>query len=92
MMSPWDSKGGSEVNDTEVKKEVLRKAAPLTSVLFKEKTPGGIYAARLIETEEKLALISNFRVKVVEKSGTTLRSVLVKSDPWAGGKCGRRSR
>ena len=31
-----------------------------------------------------------FRVKVVEKSGTTLNSVLVKSDPWAEEKCGRR--
>ena len=82
-MSPWDSKGVA-------KKEVLRKAAPLTTVLFVEQTPGSVYAARLRETEEKLATITNFRVKVVEKSGTTLRSVLVKSNPWAGGKCGRR--
>ena len=34
--------------------------------------------------------IINFRVKIVEKSGTTLKSVLVRSDPWAGGKCGRK--
>ena len=29
-------------------------------------------------------------MKVVEKSGTTLKSILVNSYPWAGGKCGRR--
>ena len=90
-MSPWDSKGGGEVGDTEVKKkEAQRKATPLTSVLFVEQTTGGVYAARLRETEEKLTAITNFRVKVVEKSGTTLRSVLVRSDPWVGGKCGRK--
>ena len=27
---------------------------------------------------------------MVEKSGTTLKSILVKSDPWTEGKCGRR--
>ena len=91
-VSPWDSKGGS---DTEIKKEVCRKASPLTSVLFMEQTPGGVYAARLRETEKKLAPITNFRVKVVEKSGTTLKSILMKSDPWAGGvessKCRKRN-
>ena len=90
-MSPWDSKGGGEVDNAEVKKkEAQRKATSLTSVLFVEQTPGGMYAARLRETEEKLTPIINFRVKIVEKSGTTLKSVLVRSDPWAGGKCGRK--
>ena len=45
---------------------------------------------RLRETEEQLATITGFRVKVVEKSGTTLKPILVKSDPWADGKCRRR--
>ena len=52
--------------------------------------PTGLYAARSRETEEKLGTITNFRVNVVEKSGTTLKSVMVKPDHWAGGKCGRR--
>ena len=42
------------------------------------------------ETEEKLAAITGFRVKIVEKSRTTLKSILVRSDPWAEGKCGSR--
>ena len=44
-MSSWDSKGGSEDDSSEVKKEVRRKAAPLTTVLFVEQTPGGVYAS-----------------------------------------------
>ena len=39
-MSPWDSKGVA-------KKEVLRKAAPLTTVLFVEQTPGWVYGCTL---------------------------------------------
>ena len=54
-------------------------AAPLTSVLFMEQTLGGIYAAKLRETEEQLAAITGFRVKVVKKSVTTLKSILGRS-------------
>ena len=60
-MSPCDRKGGGEADSSEVKKEVRRKAAPLTSVLFVEQTPG-MYAARLRETEEKLASTSGLRL------------------------------
>ena len=42
-MSPWDSKGMSEDDAREIQKEARRKPAPLSSVLFVEKTPGGIY-------------------------------------------------
>ena len=87
-MSLWDSKSGGEVDSSDAKKKALRKAAPLTTVLFVEQNPGGMYAAKLRETEEKLA--ANFRVKVLEKSGTTLRSMLVRSDPWAGESEGGR--
>ena len=90
-MSPWDKKGRDEEEETrQIQKETRKKAAPLTSVLFMEQTLGGIYAAKLRETEEQLAAITGFRVKVVEKSGTTLKSILVKLDPWSDGKCGRR--
>ena len=46
--------------------------------------------ARLSQNVVRHIRNTNFRVKVVEKSGTTLKSILVKSDPRAGGKCGRR--
>ena len=87
-MSTWDRKGGDEEEETrKYQKETKMKAVPLTSVLFVEQTPGGVYAAKLREIEEQPAAITGFPVKVVEKSGTTLKSILVKSDPWAEGKC-----
>ena len=30
------------------------------------------------------------RVKIVEKAGTMVKRILTKSDPWAGGQCGRQ--
>ena len=43
----------------------------------------------LREKEEELAEVTGFKIKIVEQSGTALKSLLVKSNPWAGGKCGR---
>ena len=40
--------------------------------------------------QESRAMSPGFRVKVVEKSGTTHKSILVKSNIWAEGKCGMR--
>ena len=64
----------------------IRKA-DLTSVLFVECTPGGVYAARLREAEKQLADITNNKVKIVEKAGTTMKDLLVAADPWEGGHC-----
>ena len=65
------------------------KRSPLTTILFVENTWKGEYAARLREREKAMESITGYRVKVVEQSGTSLKSMLVRSNPWSGGKCGR---
>ena len=65
------------------------KDLPITTILFVENTRGGKYAAMLREKEGELAQITGFRVKIVEQSGTSLKALLVRSNPWSGGKCGR---
>ena len=65
------------------------KVKPTTCVLFVEQTARGEYAKSLRAAEPAMAELTGFRVKVVERGGTTLRQLLVKSNPWAGGKCGR---
>ena len=62
----------------------------ITTILFIEQTRGGKYAAMLREKEDYLASMTGQRVKIVEKAGSTLKSLLIKADPFAGGKCGRQ--
>ena len=86
VMRPWSD---SEDQQDGERRRTAKRATPLTTVLFIEQTPGGVYASRMREKEEILAGITGYRIKIIEKSGTTLKSLLVKSNPWAGGKCGR---
>ena len=60
-----------------------------STVLFVEQTPNGELASRLREAEEKLSNITGFRVKVVEKNGTPVKTILHVANPWADGLCGR---
>ena len=62
---------------------------PVTSVLFVEQTSGGELAKRLRLAENKLAEITGWKVKVVEKSGTSIKQMLHKSNPWASVRCER---
>ena len=55
-----------------------------------EHTKRGALAAKLREKEKQLCSITGWKRKVVEKSGTTLRQLLLKSNSWSGPKCGRK--
>ena len=44
-------------------------------------------ANRLKEADRKLLEISGYRLRIVERAGLKLRSLLHKSDPWDGQKC-----
>ena len=68
---------------------VNSKGMRTTSVLFVEQTPGGELAKRFRLAEGNLSGITGFRVKVVEKTGTAVKNILHKSNPWADGFCSR---
>ena len=90
-------KGNAKLGQNSVKKPVKRKpknkfkdSSPRTvTVLFVFQTPNGELAKRLQKVENDIARITGKRVKIVERSGTMLRRLLHKSNPWAGAKCGR---
>ena len=46
-------------------------------------------AKELRKVEDMMEKMSGMRVKIVEKAGIQLKSLLVKSDPWAGNNCQR---
>ena len=63
---------------------------PLT-VLFVPKTQGGELAKRMRLAEQEIEALTGDRIKVVERAGTMLKRILSKSNPWAGGQCGREN-
>ena len=60
-----------------------------TTVLFVSQTPNGILAKQLQKVENVISKLTGDRVKVVERGGTSIKKILVKSNPWAGALCGR---
>ena len=59
------------------------------SVLFVDQTPQGELASRLREVLRGLEGAMGFRIKVVERTGATIRSNFPLTKLWEGQKCGR---
>ena len=60
------------------------------TVIFVEQTRDGALAKELREVATRLEGLLGFRVKVVERTGSSLRNSLPNTNPWAGQmKCGR---
>ena len=64
------------------------QTAPRT-ILFVEQTPMGGLAIKMRELLTRLEPILGFRVKVVEKCGTSLKGSFPLASLWDGAKCGR---
>ena len=54
-----------------------------------ERTPGGELVRRLRQLEQRLSEVTGWRVKIVERGGTTIKQVLPNTNPWAGAVCGK---
>ena len=57
--------------------------------MFVSQTPGGKLAKLLQKVEEKISKLTNERVRMVERAGRSVKQLLVRSNPWAGGVCDR---
>jgi hypothetical protein len=78
-----DSKGGKQ--DKKLTKEHIKT----TTVMFVDNTVGGELAKRLRGEEDKLSVLTGFRVKIVESGGTQLKQMLSCVNPWSGVQCNR---
>ena len=66
-----------------------RNSMPKTvTVFFVPQTKKGELAKRLQKVEDDTAKVTCSRVRV-ERAGTTIRRILHRSNPWAGGNCSR---
>ena len=59
------------------------------AVLKVPRTHDGALAREMRKTEVKLRSVCNTKVKIMEKVGPTLKSILVKSNPWSSENCPR---
>jgi hypothetical protein len=62
-----------------------------TSILFVEFSNGGLLQKKMRECLDKITPLLGFRVRVTEKGGTALGSLLSNKDLWRGEPCGRTS-
>ena len=63
---------------------------PKTVTVIFPQTRKGELAKRLQRVEEDITKVTGSRVRVVERSGVMVRKMLHRSNPWAGGNCGRK--
>ena len=61
----------------------------VSTVLFVPQTPHGELAQRLKLAEKELFKLCGTKVKIVERAGIGLKTVLVNPNPWAKQACGR---
>ena len=61
------------------------------SVIFVPQTRFGALASKLKQDEVALTQITGEKLKVTERSGTTVEQLLISSNPWQAGDCGRDS-
>ena len=66
-----------------------QEALRTTSVLFVEFSKGGELQKTMRDSLDKLTPMLRFKVRVSEKGGTALASLLSNKDLWSGQPCGR---
>ena len=64
---------------------------PISAVMFIPRTPNGELATLLREEELKLQRFAKSRIKIVEETGNTAKSLVHESNPWSGEDCLREA-
>jgi hypothetical protein len=61
----------------------------VNAVIFVPQTEHSGLAKTLRENEEEMLKVTGYKLKIVERAGKRLTSMLTKSNPWGGYDCGR---
>ena len=62
----------------------------MKAVIFTSFTTDSELAKSIRQAEERLEVLTGYRLKVVERPGSKLEDILTKSNPWQGQDCGRQ--
>ena len=82
---PWKRFGKQQ----SVKSQSQGRSMKTRTVLFVEQTRDGLLAKSIREVLTRLEGLLGFKVKVVERAGTSLRNLMPNTNPWAGSHCTR---
>ena len=87
-----ESSGKRRKDEKEIKEEKVerKEEKKVKAVLFSPYTKNSALAMKLREAEEKLATLTGYKLKIVERAGTKLEDLLTKSKAWQGIDCGRK--
>ena len=69
------------------KRDWFKAGSKYESVMFVQPTPGAVLKKKI----QKVAKKNKVKMKVVEKAGSTMKSVLQRSDPYMDKRCNRES-
>ena len=90
----WDGmieKGGSGGPGQQPFQKMTKKGQDPKAVVTLPYTKEGTLAKQIRELEGNLESVTGFRLKITERVGRTLASILHKSDPWSGEPCDRQN-
>ena len=73
-----------------VEKKNTQKNMKAKTVIFVPQTANSQLAKMLREEEATLEKMTGYRVKYVERAGSSIGNLLCRSDHWAGRLCGRK--
>ena len=82
--------GGHILDRVEEEREkATDKKSLIKAVIFVPQTEHSGLAKILRENEEEMLKVTGYKLKIVERAGKSLTSMLTQSNPWAGNDCGR---
>ena len=81
----------SNKRDMREKYETGAETEGAKAVITVPHTHCGLLASLMRQKEEELFRLTGYRLKITERVGPSLKSQLVRSDPWAGRDCDREN-
>ena len=89
MISPPKALPGTSPNEDPKRRLKKVHRLEVAVVPFLQRTEDSSLANLIRQEEQVIAKQSGYMVKVVERAGQKLSEILVRSDPFDGGDCGR---
>ena len=71
------------------REQATNQKSLIKAVIFVPQTEHSGLDKTLRENEEEMLKVTGYKLKIVERAGKSLTSMLTKSNPWGGNDCGR---